>query len=307
MEIRELITFLQVAEEESFSKAAVSLGYTQAAVTIQMKHLEQEFKTPLFDRIGKKTILTEAGKHFLPKAQTILRDINEAKEYITSQSDVSGEVKIGTTESMAAMLLPGLITKYHEKYPDVNIKVTLDSPEVLFELMNKNLIDFCYFLDKKVYSNNFNKILERPEHVVITASKNHPLAERKVVSIDELLSYEFILTERDASYRYIIEQHLASMGKAIKPFLEIGNTEFIVNYLMNNGGISVLPHFVVSDAIKKGKLVGINVPELMGPDSPLMVYRQLIYHKNKWVTRSMQAFFDMIVTGSGTGKGRTVK
>ncbi|MBO4462472.1 MAG: LysR family transcriptional regulator, partial [Lachnospiraceae bacterium] len=78
MEIRELITFLQVAEEESFSKAAVSLGYTQAAVTIQMKHLEQEFKTPLFDRIGKKTILTEAGKSFLPKAQTILHDINEA-------------------------------------------------------------------------------------------------------------------------------------------------------------------------------------------------------------------------------------
>lgn len=294
MEIRELITFMQVAEEESFSKAAISLGYTQAAVTIQMKHLEQEFQVPLFDRIGKKTILTEAGREFLPKVQTILHDINEAKEFITSQSEVSGELKVGMIESVAAGVFPALITEYHAKYPNVNVKVTLDSPEVLFDLMNKNSLDVVYFLDKKIYNNNFSKIMEVPEHVVIVASKNHPLANEKTVSLDELLKHEFILTERNASYRYIMEQYLASMGRMIKPFLEIGNTEFIVNYLLNNTGVSILPYFVVEKEIQKGKLCGINVPELMGPDSPLMVYRQLIYHKNKWVTRPMQAFFDLV-------------
>lgn len=288
MELRELSTFLQVARLESFSKAAEKLGYSQAAVTIQIKQLEKELDTRLFDRIGKRTTMTYQGQTLYQYASSILRDICEVKEKLTEHKTLNGSLRIGTIESICASICPVLLSEYHKQYPDVNISIVTDSPDRLLDMMNHNLVDIVYLLDKRMYDPNWVKTLEKPENVVFVSSSEHPLAAREDITIEELLLEPFILTEKDASYRLILEQYLASQQREIKPFLEIGNTEFIVRLVQDNLGVTFLPDFVIHPNIMNGTLTTLKVNEFN-----MRVWRQIIYHKDKWVTGEMKSFIEL--------------
>ena len=251
MEFRELSTFLQVAKLQSFSKAAKVLGYSQAAVTIQIKQLEQELGAHLFDRIGKQTTLTHQGSVFYEYAASIIRDMAQAKDAVSHPQKLTGRLCIGTIESICASIFPNLLTEYHKRHPEVNISIRTDSPDQLLEQINSNQLDLVYFMDKRVYDVKWEKVLEEPEDIVFAATPDHPLAQRdEPLELDEILSYPFVLTEKDASYRLLLEQYLAAMGKHLDPYLEIGNTDFILQFLRQNTGVTFLPHFTVERSVK---------------------------------------------------------
>lgn len=155
-------------------------------------------------------------------------------------------------------------------------------------MMDKNVIDIVYFLDRPVYSNKWIKVLEEPEDVMFVSSACNQLAQKTQLTLDEVISQPFISTEKDASYRYLLEQYLTSVGKEIHPFLETGNTEFILDQLRHNLGVSFLPAFIVQHDVKLGKLSLLNVK-----DFRLQVWRQIVYHKDKWVTKEMEAFLEL--------------
>lgn len=286
MEFRELSTFLQVAKLQSFSKAAKVLGYSQAAVTIQIKQLEQELGVHLFDRIGKQTSLTHQGSVFYDHAASIMRDIAQAKDAVSHPQKLNGHLCIGTIESICASLFPSLLTEYHKLHPEVNISIRTDSPDQLLEQINGNQLDLVYFMDKRVYDVKWEKVLEEPEEIVFAATADHPLAQRsEPLSLDDVLSYPMVVTEKNASYRLILEQYLAAMGKSLQPYLEIGNTDFILQFLKQNTGITFLPRFTVEKAVSEGYLRILSVKKFS-----IRTWRQILYHKNKWVTREMAEF-----------------
>ena len=286
MEFRELSTFLQVAKLQSFSKAAKVLGYSQAAVTIQIKQLEQELGVHLFDRIGKQTSLTHQGSVFYDHAASIMRDIAQAKDAVSHPQKLNGHLCIGTIESICASLFPSLLTVYHKLHPEVNISIRTDSPDQLLEQINGNQLDLVYFMDKRVYDVKWEKVLEEPEEIVFAATADHPLAQRsEPLSLDDVLSYPMVVTEKNASYRLILEQYLAAMGKSLQPYLEIGNTDFILQFLKQNTGITFLPRFTVEKAVSEGYLRILSVKKFS-----IRTWRQILYHKDKWVTREMAEF-----------------
>lgn len=286
MEFRELSTFLQVAKLQSFSKAAKVLGYSQAAVTIQIKQLEQELGVHLFDRIGKQTSLTHQGSVFYDHAASIMRDIAQAKDAVSHPQKLNGHLCIGTIESICASLFPSLLTEYHKLHPEVNISIRTDSPDQLLEQINGNQLDLVYFMDKRVYDVKWEKVLEEPEEIVFAATADHPLAQRsEPLSLDDVLSYPMVVTEKNASYRLILEQYLAAMGKSLQPYLEIGNTDFILQFLKQNTGITFLPRFTVEKAVSEGYLRILSVKKFS-----IRTWRQILYHKDKWVTREMAEF-----------------
>lgn len=286
MEFRELSTFLQVAKLQSFSKAAKVLGYSQAAVTIQIKQLEQELGVHLFDRIGKQTSLTHQGSVFYDHAASIMRDIAQAKDAVSHPQKLNGHLCIGTIESICASLFPSLLTEYHKLHPEVNISIRTDSPDQLLEQINGNQLNLVYFMDKRVYDVKWEKVLEEPEEIVFAATADHPLAQRsEPLSLDDVLSYPMVVTEKNASYRLILEQYLAAMGKSLQPYLEIGNTDFILQFLKQNTGITFLPRFTVEKAVSEGYLRILSVKKFS-----IRTWRQILYHKDKWVTREMAEF-----------------
>ena len=137
MDFREINTFIHVANQESFSKAADVLGYTQAAVSIQIKQLESELGTRLFDRIGKHISLTHQGKAFYQYALRITSEIEEAKDVLSGSQDLNGTLRIGTIESICSSILPDILSRYHALHPAVEISIITDSPEALLDMMNK--------------------------------------------------------------------------------------------------------------------------------------------------------------------------
>lgn len=286
MEFREISTFLQVAQYQSFSKAARNLGYSQAAVTIQIKQLEQELGVHLFDRIGKQISLTHQGQVFYQYAVSIRNELEQAKNAVSDPSTLSGKLCLGTIESICASIFPDLLAEYHRLHPEVTISIVTDSPGVLLDRMNENTIDIVYLLDRRIYDNRWCKTLEEPEENIFVASPDHELAlVKRELELDEVLRFPFFLTEKDASYRHMLEQYLASINRSVKPFLEIGSTEFIIHMLLKNTGISFLPKFTVQRELQQKQLTALNVRGFQ-----MQTWRQIFYHKNKWVTREMQEF-----------------
>ena len=288
MEFRELNTFLEITRLGSFCRAAEHLGYSQAAVTVQIKNLERELGVRLFDRIGKQISLTHQGTLFLEHAKRLTKDLAEAKSAVAENDEPCGCLSIGTIESICASILPDVLARCHTLHPKMTVSVATDSPDQLLDQMNQNALDIVYFLDKKIYDPRWVKALERPDEAIFVTSATSPFAG-KCFSLNEIVCLPFLLTEKNASYRSLLEQRLASENLEIHPFLEIGSTEFIIHMLKTIPCVSFLPQFCVRKDIAQGLLTPIHVPEFH-----MTIWHQIVYHKDKWVSREMGEFIRMV-------------
>jgi DNA-binding transcriptional LysR family regulator len=292
MEIRQLNTFVKIVQLQSFSKAAHELGYSQSAVTIQIGLLEKELNARLFDRMGKRVTLTPPGKQFLQYANDILKQINDAQTALGKLESLEQTLHIGTIESLCFSKFPKLLQYFYKHHPQVSIKITTDSPKRLIEMMEHNQVDIIYILDYPIYNNNWVKVMERQEYIVFVSSVLFPLAKSQMISLAELIDKPFFLTEKEDNYRHALNQHLASKNMEIRPFLELGNTEFIINMVKNNLGLSFLPHFAVNESVMKNELSILNIT-----DFQMSMSRQIFYHKDKWMTKEMQEFIRLANLG----------
>ena len=285
MELRQLTTFIRVAQLQSFSKAAESLGYSQSAVTVQIKLLEEELDARLFDRMGKKIDLTDQGRQFLEGAYQVLYEANKAKLSVVDQEELRGSLRLGTIDSLCFSKLPPILRRFREVHPRVSVRVITASPEELIGQMEHNQVDLIYILDEPRYNNNWYKLLEKKESIVFVASPGSPLAGRKGLKAEELLKEPLFLTEKDANYRRALDRYLASRRLDPLPFLESDNTEFILKMLEESPGVSFLPYYTVAERVERGRLVVLDVADFR----PSM-YQQIFYHKEKWKTREMDEF-----------------
>ncbi len=289
MEIRNLTTFVRIAEVQNFSKTAEQLGYSQSAVTMQIKQLEAELHTQLFERIGKQVKLTQAGERLLPYALEILNSVRKAETIVQEPEKISGKLRIGTCESYVISILPPVIMEFSNLCPHVEISTHTALVPDLFHMLRQNDIDILYFLDEKIYFPEWVKVSEQPEKIFFVASSDSPLAERKKITIDRLLQEPLYLTERGISYRYAMEQLLAAKGYELHPFWEVGNTDVITRFLLENKGISFLPEYVVHDYIKNRQLVVLDTE-----CDEIVMWSQLVYHRNKCVTPQMNLFLELM-------------
>ena len=125
MEIRNIATFVKIVEYNNFTKAAESLGYSQAAVTAQIKSLEKELGIPLFDRIGRGIALTEEGKTFLPYALDVLNAEEAARNSVQPAKDLAGTLQICSPSSFATGPLPDLLRQFQGLHPQVDVTVKI--------------------------------------------------------------------------------------------------------------------------------------------------------------------------------------
>ena len=285
MEIRQLTTFIIAAQMKSFSKAAEMMGYTQAAVTIQIKNLEEELGVKLFDRIGKQVALTKPGQDFLAHAHGIMKSIDEAKESISGSRELTGRLVIGTNESLCFSKLPNILTYFRENHPKMNISILFNSPADLMEMLEHNKVDVVYMLGSQTFDANCQKEMEEKEPIVFVCSSDCRFAGQKGLEVNDILDQPFFLVEKEASYRRALDRYLESVEKTLVPFVEISDTEFILKMVEKNNGLSFLPRFAVEKSVAEGKMA------IMDVDMPeISVYRQIFYHKDKWKTREMDEF-----------------
>ena len=226
MELRNINTFLHIAELHSFSRTARQLGYSQSAVSSQIAQLEAELGAPLFDRVGKTVRLTDAGQTFLGYARTLLATAQQAQAALQPARQISGSLRIALADSVCSTFLPGLLKRYHALCPQVELVLCTATADGMLQMLGTNQIDLAYTLDQPLLQPNLVLAADVPEPVCFIAPSAHPLAGQEVVTLEELPRQEFLLTERGMSYRDALDQCLAARGLAIHPYLfdRVGKT-----------------------------------------------------------------------------------
>ncbi|MEH6892678.1 LysR family transcriptional regulator [Bacillus sp. JJ864] len=287
MELRHLKTFIIVAESGGFTRAGERLGYTQSTITNHIQSLEEAIGSPLFDRLGKKVVLTEVGKHMLSYARKILALSNEALESSQMNGEPSGTIRIGANESLMIYRLPVILYEFKKKYPQVHIILQPSESQELHNELKSGKFDFALFTNpEKLGVDIVTRSLVR-ETIVLVAPPGHPLTKQKVVTPADLEGEMLLLTE-PGSYRDLLEKWLKEEGISCSR-IHFWSIEAIKQTVMCGLGLSYLPLITVKEEIERGKLIALSWMH-----SEDFVTTELAYHKNKWLTPAMKKLIEMI-------------
>ena len=289
MELRNLITFIYVAELGSFTKAAEQLGYSQSTISFQIKQLEDEFGCLLFERINHTITLTERGHDLVSYAHQIRALTDEYKEGLTKEEECKGHIHIVTPDSVCEEMIYSHYIDFHNKYPYISVKFTTADTQIMFDMLDHNEADAIITLDSHSYRKDYIIAKETPlsMHFVTNANSKH--AGLQGLKIQDIASEPFILTEYGQGYRRVFDKELAKKSLAITPILEIGRTDIITHILAESNMISYLPDFVTQGSIDAGILCYLDVI-----DMNIDIWKQLIYHKNKWMSKSLKTFINYL-------------
>ncbi|GKS13164.1 LysR family transcriptional regulator [Paenibacillus chitinolyticus] len=277
MEIRHLLTFKTVVEKGGFKKAAEYLGYAQSSITTHIKDLENEVGAPLFDRIGKKVILTHYGQQFLPYAIKIIELHTQA---LNMDEEPIGNLKIGISELLTVQRIPSILLEYKKLYPKVTISLkSLDHCDISSSLQNGD-IDLALILEKEDWPlpELHCEKLKREEMVLISSLENKE-------------DFKTILyTEESCCYKSLFENYLESKHIEVEQILKFQSIEAIKQCVIGGLGCSLVPYFSVREEIEGNKIKGERVSHELHAN--MSTY--LVYHKDKWISPAMRSMITLI-------------
>ena len=282
MELRLLTTFLKVAQLQSFSKAAESLGYSQSAVTVQVQQLENELGVRLFDRIGKTVSITHYGQEFIPYARDVVSAAARAVSFTVEERDLTGTLRIGTIESIMTASFGEILPLYHEHCPRVNTQLIEGDTKTLSDMLMHNEVDLIYTLDDMGYDAQRVKLFECPQDIVIVASPKHRFAAAKQLK-------PFVLMPQSNSYRHQFDVELAHQKLTIRPFLELESTSMVMQLLEHSPYLSVLPRYTARRRAEDGRLAILPVT-----DCHMEQWSQLVHHRDKVLTPQIRVMVSCI-------------
>ena len=289
MELRNLITFIHVAELGSFTKAAEQLGYSQSTISFQIKQLEDELGCLLFERINHTITLTERGEELVSYAHKVRALTDDFKEGISNEEECRGHIHIVTPDSVCEDMIYSRYIDFHDKYPNISIKFTTADTTVMFDMLDHNEADAIITLDSHSYRKDYVIAKEEPLPMHFVTNARSKFAGMSGLKMRDIAGEPFILTEYGQGYRRVFDKELARLSIDITPVLEIGRTDIITHILMRSDMISYLPDFVTREFIDSGELCYLDVTDVQ-----IDIWKQLIYHKNKWMSKSLRMVIEYI-------------
>lgn len=264
MEIRLLRTFRAVADTGSFTRAAERVHLTQAAVSLQIKALEEEVGTPLFLRVNRRVYLTEAGKLLRRRAEAILREHDEAKRELASLSGLErGLLRIGiASTSISSHPLPDILVDVKQRYPLVEIQVHGGTSEwIVGQILAGEMDVGLVSLPVEEASIQTKQLLS--DRLVAIVPPSWPLSQaRRRWNARALAAEPFILGERGGNTRRLIEQFFQRAGVRPHVIMELNRTDTIKRMVELGFGLSILPWTSVRREVAAGRLRTLSVPSL---------------------------------------------
>lgn len=265
MDTLNLQTFISVSETGSFSRASEQLFITQPAVSKRVSGLEQELGIRLFDRIGKKVQLTEAGEAFLPSAQRILAELEESRRTISNLSGkVGGRLKLGTSHHIGLHRLPPVLRAYTAKYPEVDLDIQfMDSEEACEAVLKGELEMAIATLPEQGEKNLTTKVIWH-DPLGIVVSRDHPLAEKKKILVSQIIQYPAILPSTGTFTRALLEHTPGLETGKLNIAMETNYLETIKMMVSIGLGWSVLPRSMSSDDLAILDIVDFEMERQLG-------------------------------------------
>ncbi|WP_248926462.1 selenium metabolism-associated LysR family transcriptional regulator [Paenibacillus hamazuiensis] len=255
LNFHQLHIFYTVAEKGSFSHAAQALHMTQPAVTMQVQSLEDYFGTKLFHRSTKKIELSEAGRTLLPYAK---RSIELMKETDMSMSRfthmLEGRLHLGASLTIGEYILPRLLGPFSKEYPNISVSMkVINTTQILDEVLNHQL-NFG-LVEAEVRHPDVHTEALLSDELALIVPKQHPLAEKEIVTLEEMLEYPFVLREKGSGTRKVMEEELKKAGidaSDMKIVMELGSTGAVKSAVEAGLGLSVISQSSVKHEVTLG-------------------------------------------------------
>lgn len=286
MTIRHMKIFLEVYSQESITKAADSLYISQPAVSAVIKELEDHYGRRLFDRISNRLYLTGPGQDFYDYASNIIFLFDEMETKMTG-SENTGKLRVGSSITIGTVYMPSYLASLKEKYPNIEVYITIDSSDVIENKILRNELDIA-LIEGIVHSDSIIKKTYMDDELSAVCSPTHPFAAGQRAHIEDFLSQPFLLRERGSGTRELFDDTLASLGYSVVPRWESTSTAALINAVGKGIGVSVLPRMLVCDKIKQGTLREFDPAGLRFKRS-----FNIVYHKNKYLSSAAQTFIDI--------------
>jgi len=289
MQVESLKVFCDLAETESFTKAAQINNVTQSAVSQQISSLERQFKSLLIERSKKKFRLTREGQVLYEYSKQIIQSYDSLHNRLQEIKDIiSGTIRLATIYSIGLHDLPPYLKKFLKLFPTVNVHVEYRRANQVYEDVLSNVVD----LGLVAYPTKDPKlelIPLRKDVLVLICHPQHPLAKNKSIKLSQLSGEKFISFEPDIPTRKAIDKILKDHGVTVQTVMEFDNIETVKRAVEIEAGISIVPQATVLQEVAKQTLVEVRIEgvELFRPLAAL-------YKKNKVLSPAMKQFLHIL-------------
>ncbi len=289
MQIESLKVFCDLAETESFTKAAQINQVTQSAVSQQISSLERQFKSLLIERSKKKFRLTREGQVLYEYSKQIIQTFEALHSRLQEIKDIiSGTIRVATIYSIGLHDLPPYIKKFLKTYPTVHVHVEYRRANQVYEDVLGNVVDvgLVAFPSK---DNKLEIVPLRRDNMVLICHPQHPLAKFKSVKLNAIIGQKFIAFEPDIPTRKAIDRILKDQNVAVQPVMEFDNIETVKRAVEIDAGISIVPQGTIMQEIAKQTLAAVQFEDAQ-------FFRQLaaIYKKNKVLSPAIKQFLSIV-------------
>jgi len=294
MDLDQLHTFLEIVRLKSFSKAAETCFRTQPAISAQVRQLEQELNTSLFDRLGTRIALTPAGRIFAEYAEQILDLRRRAQNGINELERVPrGALMIAANEATCMYVLPRVFSSYSERFPQVQLLVDRQYGGRVVQAVMENQADFG-FTQLPVTERKIQVIRVHADELKLILPPGHPLARRETIGCQDLVGHPLLLP-KSGNTRSRLNAWLELVEDIIQVSMELDSTEMIKRFVMAGLGVSFVAETYCHEEVNAGRLIA----RPLAPE-PIMRQIGLVYRKDKALSRAALGFIDAVIDQTRT-------
>jgi DNA-binding transcriptional LysR family regulator len=293
-------TFLEIVRLKSFSKAAQTCFRTQPAISAQVRQLEQELNTALFERFGSRISLTTAGKIFVDYAQQMMDVRRRAQDAIAElEQNPRGELVIAANEATCIYVLPQVFADFKERFPAVQLQVDRSYGTRVVEAVMDNTADFG-ITQLPVQEKRLQVVPVHKDEIRLILPAKHPLASKSSVTCQDVTAFSLLLP-KSGNTRTRLNEWLEPVADDIQVSMELDSTEMMKRFVIANLGISFLAASNCRDEFLTGKLRGLP----LAPE-PMVRRVGLIYRKDKALSKAALGFIQVVLDDVGERQPRAV-
>jgi len=291
MEVRQLQIFRALAEELNFTRTAEKVHTVQSNVTAQIRALEEELGAPLFDRLGRRVTLTDAGRRFLPFVDKALAAMEQGQSAIRAGAEPSGPLRVGSPESIVTYRLPPVLRAFRQRFPHVELSFRPDLNDGLVRELESGKLDIAICMNDAVPNPALLSVPLWSERILLIGHASLPVVRKASVKPVDLAGQMLLLTEAGCGYRNKLDRVLTLQNVRPGNITEFSSVEALKQCVTAGIGVGLLPAIVVARELRQRQF---KVLRWTGPS--LDIGCHIVWHKDKWISPAMAAFRDLVGT-----------
>jgi DNA-binding transcriptional LysR family regulator len=292
MDIRDLQVFLAVSTRLNFTRAGEDVHLSQPSVSVRMRHLEEELGVKLFEQLGKRVALTEAGQLLVPYATRVIAALSDARDAIDQLQGLErGSLRIGASTTPGMYLIPRTIAHFKRRYPKIEVHLAVKDTRQIEEGVIRNEFDFG-FVGGHLVGDEVEVVRWMTDELVLIVPVGHRLAGKRIVKPQDLSSEQFIFREQGSATQCVVATHLRKCHIEAEAVMEMANPESVKKAVQNGLGLAFISAFAVETEVQAKTLVAVKIQDLE-------MHRELkiVYRKDKHLSPAARAFVDAAQPG----------